>query len=393
MKTVALYTGVYPNTTFLTLLTRRLADSGIEVHIYGRLLKRTKEDEKIKFYTYSNKSQLYNALFLMRYVVLNLYFNYKATKEFFKLIKNQSRYIQVKKSLIILPMLYHKPDIIHIQWIKAYELFKPFETLLSSKIIVSLRGVQLSVSSFLYPKYRDLTIEATNSAVTIHSISDDLTNQLLEINPLVKDKIVKINPAIDLQLFTASSGSFNGDKNKPLRIISVCRLTWIKGLEYAIKALKLLIEDGVDFEYIIVGNGSAKEELQFLINDLELDDKIKFIGSLTPKEVKQYLEYADIFLLPSVQEGFSNAVIEAQALGLPCLVSDTGGLEENIEHGKTGFVFEKRNVIEMAKYIKRFDSMKNGQFVSMKHNAAQRAKEHFDVRIQIKEFVRMYMNC
>lgn len=393
MRTVAVYTGVYPNTTFLTLLARRLADSGIEVHMYGRLIKRTKEDEKIKFYTYSNKSKLYNALFLMRYTVLNLYSNYKITKEFFKLIKNQSTYIQVKKSMIILPILYHKPDIIHIQWIKAYELFKPFETLLSSKLIVSLRGVQLSVSSFLYPKYRDLTIEATNSAVTIHSISDDLTNQLLEINPLVKDKIVKINPAIDLEIFTASSLNSNGEKNKPLRIISVCRLTWIKGLEYAINALKLLIEDGVDFEYIIVGNGSAKEELQFLINDLELDDKIKFVGSLTPKEVKQYLEYADIFLLPSVQEGFSNAVIEAQALGLPCLVSDTGGLEENIEHGKTGFVFEKRNVIEMAKYIKRFDIMKNGEFVSMKHDAAQRAKEHFDVRIQIKEFVRMYMNC
>lgn len=393
MKKVAIYTGVYPNTSFLTLLARTLANNGIEVHIYGRLIKKTSEDRKIKFYTYSDKNRLYNALFLMRYIILNFFSNYKRTKKFFKLIKNQSRYIQVKRSMIILPMLYHKPDIIHIQWLKTYELFKTFETLLSSKIIVSLRGVQLSVSSFLYSKYRDLTIEATNSAVTIHSISDDLTNQLLEINPLVKDKIVKINPAIDLQLFTTSSINVNRNKNKPLRIISVCRLSWVKGLDYAINALKLVIECGVDFEYSIVGNGDAKEELQFLINDLGLGDKIKFIGSLTPKQVKQHLEYADIFLLPSVQEGFSNAVIEAQALGLPCLVSDTEGLIENIEHGKTGFVFEKRNVKELSKYIKRFDYMNETEFIAMKHQAVIRAKKYFNVTDQIKEFKRLYDSC
>lgn len=393
MKKVAIYTGVYPNTSFLTLLARTLADNGIEVHIYGRLIKKTKEDRKIKFYTYSDKNNLYNAMFFIRYFILNLFSNYKSTKEIFKLLRDQSRYVQLKKSLILLPILYHKPDVIHIQWLKTYELFKPFETLLASKIIISLRGVQLSVASFLYPKYRELTIEATNSAVSIHSISDDLTNQLLKINPFVKDKIVKINPAIDLQLFASSFSNMNRNKNKPLRIISVCRLTWIKGLEYAINALKMVKEDGVDFEYIIVGAGDMKEELQYLVNDLELNNQIKLVGSLFQEEVKRYLEHSDIFLLPSVEEGFSNAVIEAQALGLPCLVSNTEGLIENIEHGKTGFVFEKRNVKDLAEHIKRFDGMSEREFVAMRHHAVFRANKHFNVTDQIKEFVRLYESC
>ncbi|QAA81366.1 glycosyltransferase family 4 protein [Aequorivita sp. H23M31] len=390
MKKVALYTGAYPNTTFITLLARSLASHNIEVHIYGRLLMKTKEDGKLKFFTFSNKNLVYNLMFLLRYVVLNVFSDYKTTKKFFKLIRGQSNYNQFKQSLIILPMLYHKPDIIHVQWLKAYGFFKPFKSILSSKIILSLRGVQLSVSSFLYPKYRELTIEATNHAAIIHSISDDLTNKLMEINPDVKNKILKINPAIDLNFFTLPSAKLNRGKNKPLKIISVCRLYWIKGLEYAIIALKEVIDDGIDFEYTIVGSGDMKEELQFLIYDLNLDSNIKMVGDLSPKEVREYLKTSDVFLLPSVEEGFSNAVIEAQALGLPCLVSDTEGLKENIEHGKTGFVFKRRNSTEIAEYIKRFVDMERVEYASMKHNAVRRAKEHFDVKNQITEFIRMY---
>ncbi len=390
MKKIALYTGAYPDTTFLTLLARSLAANGIEVQIYGRLLKKTKEDRQLKLHTYSNKNRIYNLLFLLRYVTLNVFYNYTTTKKFFQLVKNQNRYNQLKRCFVILPILYHKPDIIHIQWLKSYEFFRPFKSILPSKVIVSLRGVQLSVSSFLYVKYWDLTVEATNNAAIVHSISHDLTNQLLKINPIVRDKIVKINPAIDLKLFNAPPDKLSRNKNKPLKLISVCRLSWVKGLDYAIKALKIIADEGIDFEYYIVGGGDMKEELHFLIHDLKLSNNIRLIGPLSQREVREYLEDSDIFLLPSIQEGFSNAVIEAQALGLPCLVSDTEGLEENIENGKTGFVFKKRNPIDIAIYIRRFDGMEEKKFVRMKQNAVKRAKKHFDVRNQIKEFIQLY---
>lgn len=389
---VAIYTGSYPDTTFLTLLARGLVDNGMEVHIYGKLVKKSELDKGIKFYAYSSKSKVCAFLFLFKYCFLNLLFNFKKMQLFFKKIKKDSLYKKYRKSLVVLPILYHNPDIVHLQWLHSYETFKGLDKVITSKLIVSLRGRQLSISSFIYPELQKLTIEATNKVAKIHSISDDLTNQLLEINPGIIDKIIKINPAIDLNLFSTSNSFLNQDKQSRLRIISVCRLTWIKGLVNAIGALKLASDNGINFEYQIIGGGEQMEELYYMINDLGLSNKIKLLGKMPQIEIKDYLLNADVFLMPSIEEGFCNAVIEAQALGLPCLVSDAGGLEENIENEKTGFVFRKRNIVDLSLLIEKFSEMPSDEYIRMKKNAVERSRLKYDVNNQIEQFKNLYLN-
>lgn len=387
---VAIFSGTYPDTTFLTLLSRKLVGNDMEVHIYGKLVEKHKEDKGIKFFTYHSENKLSAIWFFFKYFFLNVFFNFRNTILFFKSIKNKSFYIKFTRALVVLPMMYHKPDIIHLQWLKSYEIFKDLNNIIESKFIVSIRGSQLSISSFICPKSRITTIAATNKSIKIHSISDDLTNQLLQINPNVKDKIVKINPAIDLNLFTSSNTFLNKDKESPLRIISVCRLNWKKGLIYGISALKIALEKGVDFQYLIIGDGEQKEELLYLIHDLGLSDKIKLLGKLSQIEINDYLLNSDVFLMPSVQEGFSNAVIEAQASGLPCIVSDAEGLEENIESGKTGFVFRKRNIEDLAMLIERFNEISDTDYICMKKNAVERSRLKYDVNNQIEQFKSLY---
>ena len=390
---VAILSGAYPDTTFLTLLTRKLVENNIDVHVYGKLVRKSKEDKGIKFHTYSSKNKLLVYLFLLKYCCLNFIFNLKKMLLFFKIIKKDSLHAKYKKALIILPILYHKPDIIHLQWLKSFEIFKGLEDIIKSKLIVSLRGSQLAISSFIYAESRKITIEATDRADKIHSISDDLSNQLLEINPAVSDKIVKINPAIDLNLFATSELFLNQDKKSPIRIVSVCRLAWNKGLIYSIAALKLVWDKNIDFEYIIIGDGGQKEELSYIIHDLGLSTKVTLMGNQSQNKVREVLLASDVFLLPSVQEGFSNAVIEAQAIGLPCLVSDAGGLEENIENGKTGFVFKRRDVEDLALLIERFDKMSTSDYIDMKTNAVERCRLKYDVNNQIELFKTLYLDA
>ena len=390
MKKVALFTGTYPDTTFLTLLARGLADSGVEVHIYGKLKGKSKKDRNLKFFTYSKRNKFYNLLFVLKYLLLNFLFNYTKTILLYQRLKTEPSYIIYKKSLILLPIIYHKPDIIHIQWIRSFRIFENLEGILSSKFIMSIRGTQLSISSFLYPEVRKLTLYASDKSKLIHSISDDLTQQLLKINPLIKDKIVKISPAIDLNMFSSSETFLSEGQHHPLRIITVCRLSWKKGLRYGIEALSQIHRKGISFEYVIIGEGSQREELQYLIQDFGLSDVIILKGSLNQKEIRDELFRSDVFLLPSIQEGFSNAVIEAQSMGLPCLVSDAEGLEENIEDAKTGFVFKKREVMELGLLLEKFVALPAEEYLQMKRNAVHRAKTKYDIQDQIISFKQLY---
>lgn len=383
---IAVFSGVYPDTSFLTLLVRRLAeDKCFEVQIFGKKLKTKKIDNNLNFYTYP-KNKIFKIFFILKYLILMSIFNFNKTKKFICQLKKDN--LLVTRLLIILPILYRKPDVIHIQWIKSYNIFEGFEKIIDSKFIVSIRGHQLSVSSFLCSEVEKNVIDATNHSLKIHSISDDLTDQLLLLNPSVKDKIVKIKPAIDLSLFNHTKDS---TKNEVIQIITVCRLSWKKGLHYGLMTIKLLKDCGLPFHYNIIGDGNQKEELQYLINDLGLEENVTLHGSIKQFEVKRLLESSDIFFLPSLQEGFSNAVIEAQAMRLPCIVSDAEGLSENIENGVTGFVFRKRNIHEAAITLQKIMELNKSDFIKMKYNAEQRAIRLYDINNQIKEFKAMYI--
>lgn len=388
MKTykIAIFSGVYPNTSFLTLLSRKLANNKcVDVQVFGRKIKESPLDKKLKFHTYPQNKFL-RLLFIIKYLLLGLLLNYKKVHQFFILLKRDDLYYT--RLYIILPMLYHKPDIIHIQWIKSYSIFEGFENCIDSKFILSVRGHQLSISSFIYPEMRKLTLQATNISCKIHSISDDLSNQLLSLNPAIKDKIVKINPAIDLEFFK-NENEFN--RNEVVRIVTVCRLSWKKGLNYGLKSIKELQDKGIQFHYSIIGDGSQKEELLYLIHDLGLENNVTLHGALPQNQVKNILIDSDIFFLPSLQEGFSNAVIEAQALGLACVVSDAEGLEENIKHGVTGYVFKKRNISSATQVLESLITMNEEDFIKFKYAAKERANNLYSVEDQIKKFRKMYL--
>lgn len=116
----------------------------------------------------------------------------------------------------------------------------------------------------------------------------------------------------------------------PLRLIAVGTMEQLyKAPDILIKAFSLCVNRGLDLELIMVGDGKYKSQLQAQVNSLGLGQRVNFVGQLPAgKPVRVQLDQADLFILPSRQEGLPRAMIEAMARALPCIGSTIGGIPE-----------------------------------------------------------------
>ena len=106
--------------------------------------------------------------------------------------------------------------------------------------------------------------------------------------------------------------------------------------------------------------------------------------------VREAMEEADIYLQYSIQEGFCNAALEAQAMGLLCIVSDAEGLSENVLHGKTGWVVPKPKPDLLAQQILDVLAMPAEKLGRIRQAATGRVQKEFNLHKQQQEFVAFY---
>jgi len=212
----------------------------------------------------------------------------------------------------------------------------------------------------------------------------------IKMDCLKKFLFKKSTPAIDCTYFKKTT-----PKEKQIDQLSICtvaRLHWKKGLIYTLRALALLKEKGVDFKYTIIGEGGMYEELMYTIHILGLSSNVFLVGKKSAIEVKTLLDNSDIYIQYSISEGFCNAVLEAQAMGLLCVVSDAEGLPENVLHKKTGWVVPKRNPEKLAATIMMVNELPLETKKGIIKNAQERVAKEFTLEQQQKSFVEFYEN-
>jgi glycosyltransferase involved in cell wall biosynthesis len=124
----------------------------------------------------------------------------------------------------------------------------------------------------------------------------------------------------------------------PLRLTAVSRLAPNKRTDHAIRAIAVLNQRGIDSRLTIVGTGEAQADLQRLITELKLQDRVTLAGQLVEEEKNRQLRNAHFLVHCSVREGWGLNVIEANAMGTPAVVYPVGGLVDSTVHGQTGIV-------------------------------------------------------
>jgi len=154
----------------------------------------------------------------------------------------------------------------------------------------------------------------------IFCISDGVRDALDDWMPTLRSKLEVIRNGVALSF---SKMPERKPGAKPV-VVSVGRLSKIKNYDTAIRAVAML--DDLDFEYCIAGGGSENAALLQLCADLDVSDKVCFLGYVN--DVAALLTRADVFLIPSRWEGFGLSAVEAMNAGLPVVASNVPGLSE-----------------------------------------------------------------
>lgn len=277
------------------------------------------------------------------------------------------------------------PDILHFEFGALAVKKEYLKSSLKCRLVTSFRGHDLYFVGLDQTNYYRKLWDTVDS---VHFLGEELKKKAISrgFKPSIPNEI--IHPSIDIRKFTPSVKKISGLNNK-IRILTVGRLHWVKGYEFALQACSELVAQGIEFEYHIAGGGDFLTALSFCSQQFELDAYVTFLGDLAPAKVFEEYCWADIYFHPAVEEGFGNSVIEAQSMGLPVVCSDAVGLPENIEDGVTGFVAPRRDAKSLADKI--ITLAKSPQLRKrMGSLGRERAIKLYNIDVQIQKFIEFY---
>ncbi len=289
-----------------------------------------------------------------------------------------------------LPFLGQQPDIVHFEWNRTAITYLPYYDLLACPVVISCRGSQVQISPHKPgADQADLIAglhESFARAAAVHCVSAAIKREAAQYG-LEEAKGHVIRPAVDPDFFTPAAERLAA--GGPLRIISTGSITWVKGYEYALIALRHLLDRGVTAHYTIIGGGDEEQRLRYTIHDLGLADSVTLAGRLRPEQVREALQSADIFLLPSVSEGISNAALEGMACGLPVVTTACGGMEEAVTDGAEGLVVPVRDPAALADALAAL-AADPARRAAMGAAGRARILRQFTLKQQIEAFVALY---
>jgi glycosyltransferase involved in cell wall biosynthesis len=166
-------------------------------------------------------------------------------------------------------------------------------------------------------------------------------------------KKLKIFPrGLDHQLFNPAQRdpnfweNYGASRNGQVRLLYVGRISKEKDLDVLAEAYLRLRDEGLSIQLFIVGHGPYSEALGETLPDAV------FTGYLTGKELATAYASADIFVFPSTTDTFGNVIIEAQASGVPVIVSDSGGPKELVEDNENGLITKSHDVDDLVRAIR-----------------------------------------
>ncbi len=254
---------------------------------------------------------------------------------------------------------------------------------IQTKMAVSLRGYDINEYPVKYAKCYQMLWKHVDQ---VHSISNYLLQKAYELGLSPDKPSCIIFPAISLPPIHKSDFSLHD----PIRILTVGRLTSIKGLSYCIESIAKLKEGGIHAQYTIVGDGIEYEKLVRQTEALGIKEDVIFAGILSHSEILMLMRDCDIYVQPSINEGFCNAVLEAQAVGSLCIASDVGALPENIVNGETGWLVQSMDANALANSILNTVRLSPIDKRKVSNNARTRVAKSFTIDTHLKSWNQFY---
>ncbi len=322
----------------------------------------------------------------------NIFFH-KVNVQTYPLFQYQPYDIALSSMIYRVVNLY-KLDLLHAHYAipYAYAAFTAKQMLKEEgkdiPLVTTLHGTDITLVG-QHPSYKHAVEFSINQSDTITSVSESLKKDTLQFFKITKD-IQVITNFIDNDEFKTQENcqrkQFATDDEKIL--IHVSNLRPVKRVEDVLQIFKN-VNARVKSMLIIIGEGPDMEIInQFLENHPDLIGKVRLLGKVN--DLYKILQLSDVFLLPSEQESFGLAALEAMAAETPVISSNAGGIPEVNIQGETGYLAEIGNIEAMSNYTIKLLSDEN-LLAKMKKNAKEQALR-FDLKNILTVYEKMYAN-
>lgn len=263
--------------------------------------------------------------------------------------------------------------------------------------VSQLTGIPFVVCTHAYDifssppeNYHDIA----DTAARVATISEYNKRYLVGEHGIPEEKIRVIHCGISSGW---SKRSLSDSKNsavcrRPINLVAVGRLVEKKGHEHLIDACVLLRDADLSFALTIVGEGDCRPQLESLIQNRGLQDRIQLVGEKNSADVLGILDSADLFVMPSLSEGIPVAIMEAMGSSVPVVATDITGVSELVEHGVTGWLTQPADVEGLAQLIRHvLDSpVERNQCVDA---AQERLRREFDAETNYRHTVEVWRSA
>ncbi len=252
----------------------------------------------------------------------------------------------------------------------------------SMPLVVTLQeGKDLHRQHFLVKFFRKLILGKADQVTAISVYLAQIARQIRSDVP-----ITVIPNGVDSERF---SRRYSPEEKQRIRArlgikdtsriaISVSRLVPKNGLEQFLRAIALLNDRRI--VPVLAGDGPLRAELEQLAQQLGIGTSVRFLGAITPEEIPDHLAVADVFVRPSLSEGFGSAFIEAMAAGVPVIGSGVGGMRDFLVHETTGLVCNPQDSQSIASQTQRL--LEDGELRNrLIKNARDAALNRYDWKI------------
>jgi colanic acid/amylovoran biosynthesis glycosyltransferase len=358
-----------------------LSRKDCEIYLFGFTKKKISYSKSVSVFAYKN-TKISKTLFLIKYSLLLLLFKGKDKRKLDAILRKQSKNLLLDR-VKCYPVLWHRPDIFHVQWAKGladWVWVKEF----GIKLVLSLRGAHINYSPIadnaLATMYRDNFYKVD----AFHAVSKAIGLEAEKYNAS-REKIHVVYSGLRLDQTSVKLSK----ENSVFQIISIGRPHWKKGYTYAIGALKILKSQGFKFHYTIIG-GANHIEFSYQVHDLKLENEVTLLDTLPYAKVQELMVDADLLLLPSIEEGIANVVLEAMQNRTLVLTTDCGGMQEVIQDGYNGFIVPIRESDAIAKKIIDIMKIEEKAKTSLLNNALDTITSQHSEEEMVSQMLALY---
>lgn len=194
-------------------------------------------------------------------------------------------------------------------------------------------------------------------------------------------RVQRLYNGLDLERFP-----FGEPRHRAARVVAVGRLVEKKGFAVLLEAAALMAARGVAFSVDVIGEGELEEPLGRRVRELGLHARVRLLGPRPQAEIVQRVAEAAAFAAPSVvggdgdREGLPTTLLEAMALGTPCVSTDVTGIPEVLRHGETGLLVPQNDPTALADALQRLLAEAPLR-VALARRARRRIEQDFDARV------------